>query len=112
MRIGWRILQGLGVLIGLSVLALIGRCASVDNEVFNEKKRGAQAFCARFAVGTSMEEVRAAARALTDADSLQVDANLDQVVVGYKPPVSLLMHQCIVDGEKGRVVRSTYRLLD
>ena len=66
----------------------------------------ARAFCERFPIGTSMQDVTKAAASEGDP-GLRVLLS-DHIVIGYTGITASSRHLCLVDGEAGKVTLASY----
>jgi len=66
----------------------------------------ARAFCERFPIGTSMQDVTKAAA--SEGDSGLRVLHSDHIVIGYTGITRSSRHLCLVDGEAGKVTLASY----
>ena len=70
----------------------------------------ARAFCERFPIGTSMQDVTKAAASEGDP-ALRVLLS-DHIAIGYTGITPSSRHLCLVDSEAGKVTLTTYGYMD
>lgn len=70
----------------------------------------ARAFCERFPIGTSMQDVTKAAA--SEGDPRLRILRSDHIAIGYTGITPSSRHMCLVDGEAGKVTQASYGYMD
>ena len=100
-----RLSKWLAVLVGIPVAAV----AAIETFEYRAEMK-ARAFCGRFPIGSSMQDVAKAAA--SDGDSQFRIIRSDHIAVTHTGITRSSRHVCLVDGENGKVTQARYGYMD